>query len=86
MKQQFTNSNQSLDSLPLGTRGVVSSLTANGVQRRRMLDLGLVEGAEVAALHQSPSGDPTAYSVMGAVIALRRDDARKILLESNCER
>lgn len=81
MKQQYNQINESLDSLPIGKRGVVSTLTADGVQRRRMLDLGLVEGAQVEALHQSPSGDPTAYSIMGAVIALRREDAKKIILK-----
>lgn len=86
MKQFLIKADPSLASLPLGECGVVGALTADGVQRRRMLDLGLVEGATVEALHKSPSGDPTAYSIMGAVIALRKEDAKKILLKNNCER
>lgn len=81
MKQFYPAEKQSLDRLPLGKCGVVSALTSEGVQRRRMLDLGLVEGASVEALHQSPSGSPTAYSIMGAVIALRQEDAKKIILK-----
>lgn len=86
MKQQMNKVDDSLDCLSIGTSGVVGTLTADGMQRRRMLDLGLVEGATVEALHQSPSGGPTAYSVMGAVIALRKEDAQKILLKNNSER
>ena len=71
-----------LDQLPIGSGGTVKTLTSDGIQRRRMLDLGLVEGAFVKALHQSPSGDPTAYAIMGAVIALRKEDAKQVILKS----
>ncbi len=45
-----------------------------------MLDLGLTFNTEVVALQQSPSGDPTAYFIRGAVIALRSQDASQILI------
>ncbi|NLA26292.1 MAG: ferrous iron transport protein A, partial [Firmicutes bacterium] len=45
-----------------------------------MLDLGLTFRTEVAALHKSPWGDPTAYYIRGAVIALRSQDASKIFI------
>ena len=35
----------------------------------------------VEALHKSPGGDPIAYFIRGAVIALRDEDARKVLVE-----
>ncbi|HOQ36136.1 MAG TPA: FeoA family protein [Acetivibrio sp.] len=73
----------SLNTLPLGERAVVKSLTSNGITRRRMLDLGLVSGTVVEALQKSPSGDPTAYHIRGAVIALRSEEASKILVEIN---
>lgn len=40
--------------LAIGQRGRVAELTAAGIQRRRMLDLGLVEGTQVEAVHQEP--------------------------------
>jgi len=49
--------------------------------RRRMLDLGLICGTNVEALQKSPSGDPIAYAIRGAVIALRSEEASKILVE-----
>lgn len=61
-----------------GTRALVHSLEAKGLLRRRLLDLGLVPGTVVAAIGRSPAGDPTAYRIRGAVMALRTDVARQI--------
>lgn len=69
-----------LNSLPIGETGIVQKLLSTGTQRRRMLDLGLVSGTAVEVLQKSPSGDPTAYFIRGAVIALRSEDAGKILV------
>ena len=71
----------SLDRLCIGQNYRVTGLDAVGTQRRRMLDLGLVEGTNVEALHKSPSGDPVAYFIRGAVIALRGEDAKKVRIE-----
>ena len=56
----------------------VYSLTSTGIERRRMLDLGLVQGTTVEALQKSPSGNPVAYFIRGAVIALREIDAKNV--------
>ncbi len=71
----------SLSSLPLGNQARVRALKSVGAVRRRMLDLGLIENTLVIPLHKSPSGDPVAYLIRGAVIALRLEDASKILVE-----
>ena len=69
-----------LHELPVGSSGRVMQINATGAARRRMLDLGLTYSAEVAALQKSPTGDPTAYLIRGAVIALRSQDASQILI------
>ncbi len=71
---------RTLDRLSIGAVGVVERLTAGGAEKCRMQDLGIVPGAEIKALHKSPAGDPTAYSIMGAVIAIRNADAAKIII------
>mgnify|MGYP001181001857 CR=1 FL=1 len=48
--------------------------------RRRLLDIGLVEGTEVECVGRSPGGDPAAYLIRGAVIAIRDADAAGILV------
>ncbi len=70
-----------LDRLPVGNTGKVIGLVAEGNVRRRFLDLGLINGTEVEALHKSPTGDPIAYDIRGTVIALRLKEAAKILIE-----
>ncbi len=66
-----------LSSLQLGESGTCVGISpvCQGLQRRRLLDLGLVPGTEVSAVLKSPAGDPTAYRIRGAVIALRNDQA-----------
>lgn len=70
----------SLDSLSVGDSGFVSKLLSKGELRRRMLDLGLVKGTYVESLMKSPIGGLTAYLISGAVIAIRPEDARYILI------
>jgi len=48
------------------------------LQRRRLLDLGLVPGTVVEAELASLGRDPTAYRIRGALIALRRAQADQI--------
>lgn len=67
--------------LPIGSIGRVFNIAATENARRRMLDLGLIKNTVVEALQRSPSGDPTAYQIRGAVIALRSEEAAKIIVE-----
>lgn len=70
-----------LNEVPMGNVVFVKKLISDGISRRRMLDLGLIKGTKVQCLRQSPSGDPTAYEIRGAVIALRSEEASKILVQ-----
>ncbi len=67
--------------LTQGQDALVSGLDATGSGRRRLLDLGFVPGTQVTIVRKSPLGDPVAYRVRGATIALRNCDARQILVE-----
>lgn len=69
-----------LEALPVGARGIVLSLEAVGPSRRRLLDLGLVPGTIVESVRRSPTGGLTAFAVRGAVLALRSEEGRKILV------
>ena len=57
------------------------ALRLEGPLRRRLRDLGLVEGARLQCLGRSPLGDPSAYLICGAAIALRRSDSCRIEVE-----
>jgi DtxR family transcriptional regulator, Mn-dependent transcriptional regulator len=71
-----------LDALRPREEGVVVAVGAQiqGAQRRRLLDLGVVPGTVIRAELSSLSGDPTAYRIRGAVIALRRAQSGEILI------
>jgi len=71
-----------LDALRPGEEGIVVRLAGGvqGAQRRRLLDLGVVPGTVIRAELASASGDPVAYRIRGAVIALRRVQADDILI------
>ncbi len=74
---------KTLASLSLGDKGVVAELSpaCRGLQRRRLMDLGIVPGTTIEAEMRSPGGDPTAYRIRGATIALRREHAELVLVE-----
>jgi DtxR family transcriptional regulator, Mn-dependent transcriptional regulator len=57
------------------------SPACQGPQRRRLLDLGVVPGTAIVPELVSASGDPVAYRVRGALIALRREQASWIAIE-----
>ena len=71
-----------LHTLPIGQKARVAVLTSDAATRRRMLDLGIVNGTDIKPLFSSPAGDPIAYLIRGAVIALRKDAAKDILVSS----
>jgi len=62
-------------------RVVDVSPACQGSQRRRLLDLGVVKGTDITAELVSAAGDPVAYRIRGALIALRREQAQWIRIE-----
>ena len=67
-----------LDQLEPGQLGIVVRVSGQGATRRRMLDLGLTSGAEIAVVRRGPLGDPTEFQVRGYSLSLRRNEAREI--------
>ena len=67
--------------LVCGERAKVQSLQTETAMRRRFLDIGLTENATVECVGKSPCGDPSAYLIRGAVIAIRSEDAATVFIE-----
>ncbi|MFT7521729.1 MAG: Fe2+ transport system protein FeoA [Kiritimatiellia bacterium] len=70
-----------LADLAPGQRAIIQHVGGEGAFRRRLLELGLLPGTEVEHAGTAPLGDPVAYRIRGAVLSLRRRDARLILVE-----
>ena len=69
-----------LDKVAVGKRAKVVSLSNGGNVCRRLQSVGFVEGTFVNVLHKSPFGEPTAYFIRGAVIAIRAEDAAQVFV------
>jgi ferrous iron transport protein A len=74
---------QSLSDIAVGEKARVTALNTDSSITRRLLDIGLIENTEVECIGRSPLGDPSAFLIRGAVIALRYDDSRKILVSQS---
>lgn len=72
-----------LSDLALGQTAEVIRISANcrGAERRRFMDLGILPGTAVTAEMRSPSGEPTAYRIRDAIIALRPNQANYIYVK-----
>lgn len=57
------------------------SKESRGESRRRLLDLGFVKGADISIDLMNPLGEPNAYLIKGTSIALRKEQAAKILIK-----
>lgn len=60
----------------------VVSIDAKGELRRRFFDLGIIEGTIIEVLYRSPFGNPTAFLIRGAVIAMREEESEMINVAS----
>lgn len=72
-----------LSDLAPGERGQVVAISSRcrGLERRRLQDLGFLPGTEIQAELTSTGGDPVAYRIRGALIALRKEQADLIQIQ-----
>ena len=79
----MVNLRHTLAELEPGQAGTVKVLHHTGLERRRLMDLGVVPGTSITAEMRSPLGDPVAYRVRGALIALRTEQAALVELNTD---
>ena len=75
MKQVF------LSKLIPSKSGRVQKLFLKPAKCIRLQELGMLPGNTVACVCAAPSGSPLVFWIKGAMIALRRDDCEKIVVE-----
>lgn len=69
----------SLSDMKKGEGMIIKKLETKESLRRRLMDLGFVEGTYAECAGISPFGDPKAYLICKTVIALRNEDAKTVL-------
>ena len=75
------NNINSLDEMQPGEQAVITAVAGKPAIRRRLIDIGLVEGTKIECVGKSPFGDPKAFLVRGAIIAIRSEDCKNILIK-----
>ena len=72
-----------LNNLKIDQKARLSSYSACPELKKRLMDMGLVEGTQITKLFSSADDGISAYLFRGTVVAIRREDAEKIL--ATCE-
>ena len=57
---------------------IINKINCRENIKRRILDLGMIEGTKIKPVFRSPLGDPTAYEVRGSLISLREEESSNI--------
>ncbi len=65
-----------------GERGVIKSVGGEGRVRRRLFDMGVTPGAEVALVKRAPLGDPVEVTIRGYQLTLRKTEAQCVETEA----
>ena len=72
---------KTLQDVAVGKSAVVKKLHGEGAVKRRIMDMGLVKGVEVAVHRVAPAGDPLELSLRGYDLSLRKDEAALVEVE-----
>lgn len=67
--------------LKKGEKCLIDKILIKTDMRRRLLDIGLIKNTLVECVEVSPAGDPKAFLIRDAVIALRQEDCKHILIK-----
>lgn len=70
-----------LTEVPISTNCIIKEIIGECIEMRRLFDLGFSPGSRVEPLYQCHGGGTTAYCVKGTLIAIRNEDALKIMAE-----
>lgn len=71
-----------INDLAVGEEGRIKEVLGEGVLRLRFLDMGLIPRTKVKVQKIAPLGDPIQISIRGYELTIRREDAKKITIES----
>jgi Fe2+ transport system protein FeoA len=86
-REQNTLQQRTLSELEPEERATICEVNGNPALRKRLLDMGVVPGAEIRVIRVAPLGDPVEYLVKGYRLSLRRSEAAQVLVaDLPCER
>ena len=72
---------KTLNQLKPGERATIVKVGGEGPVRRRILDMGVVKGAEIEVVRVAPLGDPVEVLIKGYHLSLRKSEAQQVQVE-----
>ena len=70
-----------LNEVKVGAGARIVRINGTGPVKRRIMDMGLTKGIEVAVRKIAPLGDPIELTVRGYELSIRKDEAAAIEVE-----
>ena len=67
-----------LADLATGEKAVIVRVHGHGSFRKRLIEMGFIQGKEVRVVLNAPLRDPIEYEIIGYKVSLRREEARQI--------
>jgi ferrous iron transport protein B len=67
-----------LAELATGEKAVIVRVNGHGSFRKRLIEMGFIQGKEVRVVLNAPLKDPIEYEIIGYKVSLRREEARQI--------
>jgi ferrous iron transport protein A len=71
---------RSASQLKVGEKATIIDIDNDHPSARRILEVGFTPGEEIELLYKPLFNDPLAFSVRGALIAIRKNEANCILV------
>jgi ferrous iron transport protein A len=72
---------ETLNRVNPGKKARIIQIKGKGSARRRILDMGMVPGAEIEVIKRAPLGDPIEFKIKGYNITLRKKEAEQIIVQ-----
>ncbi len=79
--RRLTKTTRTLNDLEIGEKAIIIRVRGRDEIHRRMLDMGIVPGTVIEVERVAPLGDPLEVRVRGYHLSLRREEAKKILVD-----
>ena len=74
-----------LSELQTGEKAVIVRVHGHGSFRKRLIEMGFIQGKEVTVVLNAPLKDPIEYEIIGYRISLRREEADQIEVVNDAE-
>ena len=67
-----------LSELKTGEKAVIVRVNGHGSFRKRLIEMGFIQGKKVTVVLNAPLKDPIEYEILGYKVSLRREEAARI--------